>query len=462
MRISKILNPVNPSILKILVLLLLLIQSCSELPVGVSENQPPDTYLSLFPDSTISPQKTRIKITWWGDDPDGLVAGFRFSFDSTNWVFTTKNDSTFQLSISGNDSTFRFWVAAVDEKGLIDPTPASNRYPVFNSPPSVKFNEGTEIPDTTFTVASFSWTGTDPDGDNTIKYYSWALNDTSTWHKIPGTINLLTLRQDSGLTVNSNNILFLKAEDIAGTFSPVVRMPDTSKNWYVREPQGRILLIDDYPATILDNQQAHDFYENALDTITHSMLDIKVSDGANVPKITNPMFIETLKLFQCVIWYAGRGNAVNDNANFDLAQQSLPFYIAAGGKVLFTTGFPNNIESQGNIVDFAPVDSATEFQVTTMTAQVPTIVIDNSYPELQSGSPSPDRVRGIYPTLGSHVIYKLPYNPPYDTSKITICVKDFTNNPKIVFMSVPLHRMNETMTAPEFLRRVIYTDFSIR
>ena len=73
-----------------------------------------------------------------------------------------------------------------------------------------------------------------------------------------------------------------------------------------------------------------------------------------------------------------------------------------------------------------------------------------------------DRVRGIYPALGSHVIYKLPYNPPYDTSKITICVKDFTNNPKIVFMSVPLHRMNETMTASEFLRRVIYTDFNIR
>ena len=40
----------------------------------------------------------------------------------------------------------------------------------------------------------------------------------------------------------------------------------------------------------------------------------------------------------------------NDNANFDLAQQSLPFYLAAGGKVLFSTGFPDNIDAQGNII----------------------------------------------------------------------------------------------------------------
>ncbi len=446
----------------LILILTIFLYSCTEVPTGIVQNQPPNTFLSLFPDSNISPQKTRIKITWWGDDPDGLISGFQFSFDSTNWTYTNKNDSTFQLTISGNDSTFRFWVSAIDDKGLVDPTPATNKYPVINTPPSVLFNIGTEIADTTFTVASFSWTGTDPDGDNTIKYYHWALNDTSAWHKIPGTINLLTLRQDSGLVINSNNKFFLKAEDIAGSYSRVIKMPDSNKTWYVRQPIGRILILDDYPSSILDNQQAYNFYESALDTMLHSVLDIKVADGSNIPKIKNPMFTETLKLFQCVIWYAGRGNASTDNANFDLAQQTLPFYLAAGGKVFFTTGFPNTIEAQGNIVDFAPIDSVTNFQVTTMTSQVPTIVIDNLYPELQSGSPAPDRVRGVYPRIGSHVIYKLPFNPPYDTNKITICVKDFTNNPKIVFMSVPLHRMNETLTAPQFLRRVINTDFGIR
>ena len=436
-----------------------IIQSCTEVPEGVITNLPPETYLSLFPDSVISPQKTRIKISWWGDDPDGLVAGFYFSFDSTSWTFTPDNDSTFQLVIVGNDSTFRFWVYAIDDKGISDPTPATNLYPVFNSPPSVSFNQGTEIPDTTFPIASFAWTGTDPDGNNTIKYYHWALNDTNSWHRISGLTNLLTLRQDSGIAVNSNNVLYLKAEDIAGKFSPVVKMPDSNRTWYVREKIGNILLINDYYRTApTDVQQAITFYEGALDTQgfnQFSKLDIKVANGANIPKIINPMFIETLKLFQSVIWFANRGNASNDNANFELAQQSLPFYVATGGKVFFSTGFPNVIESQGLIINFAPVDSMTSYQVTNITLQTPTIVIDNNYPLLESGSPGPDRVRGIRNMPSAHLIYKLPFNPPYDTANITVCIKDASVNSKVLFMSVPLNRMNFNGNGTIFIRKIL-------
>ena len=461
-KIFKITNPVNPRILKILVLLLLAFQSCSELPTGVVQNQPPNTFLSLFPDSSISPQRTRIKITWWGDDPDGLITGYRFSFDSTNWIFTTRNDSTFQLTISGNDSTFHFWVAAVDDKGLIDPTPASNRYPVYNSPPSVTFNGGTEIPETTFTVASFSWTGTDPDGDNTIKYYHWALNDTSTWHRISGTTNLLTLRLDSGLVINANNKLYLKAEDIAGAFSPVIKMPDSNKTWFVRPVTGSVLLLNDYYRTTpTDVQQAQRFYDSALSIMAYSKLDIKVSNGANIPKIVNPMFIETLKLFSVVIWFGNRSNVAPDNTNFDLAQQSLPYFIAAGGKIFFSTGFPNSIISQGNIVSFAPVDSVMNFTFN-IAGPNETIVSDNAYPVLRVGGVSLDLTRGIHPRPGSHVIYKMPFNPPYDTNKIVVCLKDTDANPHVVFMSVPLNRMDGLQTATSFLRRVINTDFGIR
>lgn len=442
--------------------LAVLLHSCTELPTGVVENKPPNTFLSLFPDSSISPQKTRVKITWWGDDPDGLVTGFQFSFDSTNWTYTTKNDSTFQLTISGNDSTFHFWVAAIDDKGLVDPTPASNRYPVINSPPSVKFNAGTEIPDTTFTIASFSWTGTDPDGDNTIKYYHWALNDTSTWHRISGTTSAITLRQDSGLVVNSGNKLFLKAEDIAGTYSPIVEMPDSNETWFVRPVTGRVLLINDYfRTTPTDVQQAINFYESAMDTVAFSRLDIKTNGGANIPKIVNPMFIETLKLFPVVIWYGNRSNVTNDNTNFDLAQQSLPYYIASGGKIFFSTGFPNSIESQGTIINFAPVDSMTNFKFSNITTQVQTIVVDNNYPVLETGSPAPDLVRGIKYSQNAHLIYKLPFTPPYDTSFITICIKDQTTNPKAVFMSVPLNRMNNNGNGTVFLRKVLSMDFGL-
>lgn len=444
--------------------LILFFNSCSELPEGAITKQPPETYLSLFPDSIISPQKTRIKISWWGDDPDGLVQGYKFSFDSLNWTFTSNNDSTFLLVIVGNDSTFRFWVSAVDNEGYIDPTPATNLYPVYNSPPDVRFNTGTEIPDTTFPVASFAWTGTDPDGDNTIKYYHWALNDTTNWHRISGNVNLITLRQDSGIVPNANNIFYIKAEDIAGKFSAVRRMPDSSRTWFVRPKRGNILLINDYFRTApTDVSQALTFYRNVLDSAylnSYSYLDIKVANGSNIPKIINPMFIETLKLFQCVIWFANRGNSPNDNPNFELAQQSLPFYFAAGGKIFFSSGFPNTIDAQGNIVNFAPIDSVTFYQVTTMPLQTQ-ISWDTSYPVLESGSPGPERTRGIIFRLPGHAIYKIPFSTPYDTARMTVCIKDNVTNPKVIFMSVPLNRVNFNGNATLFLRRILGVDFGI-
>lgn len=459
----------NYSKLKYLLLSLfiaVLLQGCTDLPESVVTNLSPETYLSLFPDSIISPHITRIKITWWGDDPDGLVAGYRFSFDSTNWTYTTANDSNFQLIIAGNDSTFRFWVAAVDNKGNVDPTPATNLFPVFNSPPSVSFNAGTQIPDTTFTVATFAWTGTDPDGNNSISKYYWALNDTSTWNEVSGTTSTLTLRETNGILPNSNNKLYLKAKDIAGIYSNVVKMPDSNRTWFVRPKVGNILLINDYFRTApTDVNQAVTFYQNALDTIPyniHSNLDIKVNGGGNIPKIINPMFIETLKLFQCVIWFANRGFNTNDNANFDLAQQSLPYYMAAGGKVFFSTGFPDNITSQGSIVNFAPIDSLTAFQFGSIIAPEQVIVVNNSYPLLQvGGSIFPiDRARGIRYTSGTPLIYKFPVNPPYDTSRITICIKDFLVNPKVVFLSMPLNRLDGNGNGKYFLRKVLM-DFGV-
>lgn len=438
--------------------------SCTDVPDGVGVNTAPETYLSIFPDSIISPQLTRLKITWWGDDPDGLIVGYEVSFDSLNWSFTPNNDSTFQLIIVGNDSTFRFWARAIDDKGNIDPTPATNLFPVVNSEPQVSFNAGTEIPDTTFPVATFVWTGTDPDGDNTIKNYYWALNDTSTWNELPATTTTITLRQSDGILPGVNNRLYLKTKDIAGIFSNTVRMPDSNKTWFVKPKVGNILLLNDYTRGAGVNN-ATNFFRNALnDTLPfsqYSYLDIKTNSGGNIPKIINPMFIETLKLFQCVIWFANRGGGTNDNANFDLAQQSLPFYIVSGGKVFFSTGFPDNISSQGSIINFAPVDSLTNFVITNVDPGVETLVADNNYPKLQAGGQLPDRVRGIKYRFGTPIIYKLPYSTPYDTSKITVTIKDAASNPKVFFMSVPLNLMNGNGNAVYFLRRVLGVDFGI-
>ena len=191
---------------------IILIYSCTNPVTNPIADKPPVTHLTLYPDSIIAPGSTLKKISWWGDDTDGFVVGYYFSFDTlkpvNQWSFTTKNDSTFMLSMTGTDSTFRFYVAAVDDKGLIDPHPASNLYPVINSPPTMQFTTGTDIPDTIYPVATFSFIASDPDGNGSLKSFYWSLNDTLHYHSIPASVSLMTLTKDSGLTLNSNNALY--------------------------------------------------------------------------------------------------------------------------------------------------------------------------------------------------------------------------------------------------------------
>ncbi len=437
-------------------LLALMTLSCSDPVSNKIPNLPPDTFLSLFPDSVIAPGSTLKKIRWWGDDPDGLVAGFRISFDSVNWGYTTKNDSTFILSISGNDSTFRFFAASVDNQGLIDPTPATNLYPVINTPPEVTFDAGTEIPDSTYPVASFKWTGTDLDGDETIRYYQYSLNDTNNFRRVSSTVNVLTLTQDSGLAINSNNILYLRAEDNAGALSPIVRMPDTSRTWFVRPVTSRILMIRDIPS--IDIPSATQYFSNAFDTIHYDILDIKSNGGALIPKIVNPMFINTLKLYDIVFWIGGNASPANA-ANFDLAQQSLPFYVLTGKKLFFSSGFQGSgVSGQGSLINFAPVDSVTACSIPFYSQGNPNLtVIDNTYPVIGS-STAVFSVKGLYTTTGV-ILYKY-FQAAGCFDTITIAIKDSQTNPKNIYFDLPVYMLNrDPQNSKALFRRIFIEEF---
>ncbi len=81
--------------------LIFLISCSEEFPDQPQGNLPPETGMFLYPDSTVSQQPSRLRVHWWGDDPDGLVIGYYFMWEGidTKWTFTTKNDSTFSLPI---------------------------------------------------------------------------------------------------------------------------------------------------------------------------------------------------------------------------------------------------------------------------------------------------------------------------------------------------------------------------
>lgn len=216
-----------------------LASSCYEnLVDSPAGNKLPKTFISIFPDSTISQQQSSVRLHWWGDDPDGIVIGYFISIDGINWKFTTNNDSLISFPIQGNDTTYNFRVAAVDNNGngvydsklisgnidfgkepftdrnnngiwdsgepfidcgAIDNNPASLKLPLKNSPPVIKFlvdknNSTILIPDTTFPVASFGWTVTDLDGDATVTRIFLAVNDSSNKIELPGNTRFITLK----------------------------------------------------------------------------------------------------------------------------------------------------------------------------------------------------------------------------------------------------------------------------
>jgi len=99
-------------LLSFFISVLIVLLSCTEEgvnnPIG---NQPPETGLFLYPDSTIRQQPSRLNVHWWGDDPDGVISGFYFMWEGidSGWSFTTANDSIFALPIGSSDTSYLFF-----------------------------------------------------------------------------------------------------------------------------------------------------------------------------------------------------------------------------------------------------------------------------------------------------------------------------------------------------------------
>ncbi len=228
--------------------------SCSEdiadNPLG---NRTPKTFLWLFPDSTVGVGVSRQRLQWWGEDPDGIVVGYLFSYavfpntvttiptpDTLGYSWVTKNDTLISFPLDTLFRNYTVFVRAVDNSfagipsqsrvrfipspfwdkndngvfdagdeqlptlaAAVDPTGAVQTFPVRNTPPTISFarnpNDETvalKQPDTTYTVATFGWKGADNDGDNTLASYRIALNDTTNpanWLTIPIRDTVVTL-----------------------------------------------------------------------------------------------------------------------------------------------------------------------------------------------------------------------------------------------------------------------------
>jgi hypothetical protein len=481
----------------IVIVFLCLLGGCSEhFPNQPISNQPPDTYLTLMPDSTLRSTTSQQHVHWWGVDPDGFVKGYFISLDSLSWTFTTSNDSILGLKISTTDTTYKFFVAAVDNQGLKDPKPASLQYPIHNSPPVLSFIAQSDVPDTTFTVAAFQWNSFDLDGNESIVAYYYALDDTtnpSHWKSLTGHYSRVMLRKSDGLT-EGRHVFYLKARDVAGAYSQTIRMPiDTTKTWYVKDPEGKsdFLIIRDW---IWDDGAAS-YYGRTIDSVMGGRLstayiwDIKAgwsntTRGKYVPALINPTFTESIKLFKYILWYA------DNDPQLDIAQASLPAFEATGGKILFTTGFSENpVFDPRGFGDFAPIDSIENYcfsrnLIRNFNAIGDSIVVvDTTYPRLYrdygTSANGVSYLRGILPKANAHIIYQMGQSrltpqqggwSDRNTRPIIMGVQN-ADQPSIVFLAFSLNRFSGHESggkpfipnnASAFLRKVFYDEFGVR
>lgn len=496
-----------------------LLNSCYEELVNVpAENKPPDTSLFLFPDSNISQQPSRLKIHWWGDDPDGLVVGFYFTWDGVNWTFTTKNDSLFALQIGASDTSYDFKVAAIDDGGngiydskvfkngidfgpepfidknnngvydagekyfdigLIDPNPASLRFPIKNSAPIIFWNKLSVLPDSSYPAMTFGWEASDIDGDETIKKINIVLNDTANQAAIvslPGNVRRITVRTREfasaapkmdilidgsdanifskkleGLKFNDFNKIFIQAEDISGAKTRFLPLPDSTKKWYVKKPKGRLLIVNDYLAS--GNPRA--FYVNQFDSVNSGSIKGKydfwdIHLTTQKPPYQTITFLETVKLFDFIFWYS------DNNPSLNIASVATNKFIAAGGKIAFSF-WPGTTVEVSALQGFLPIDS-----VSTVLISYPNnsrIIADTTlpeYPNLQT-SAGIFLVRGYYPNpISAQPIYY----PHTGDPKGFLAFRD--RSKKLFFIGLPLHSANGGQRrVMNLLDKIFFQDFGL-
>jgi len=545
------------------------------------ENAPPKTFLWLFPDSALAHTVSRQQLRWWGEDADGFVIGYLFSFapritvlpnpDTLGYVYTTRTDTTILFPLTTSTETFLVVVRAVDNtfKGLpvgaivrLSPSPywdkngngindagdvglpellrsldrdgARQRFPIKNSPPSVGFLKDPadplktiQQPETTYTVASFSWVGSDPDGDQTLAAYRIALNgtDSAKWLNLPSNITMVTLlvpRSVSdgvtgaveaevhsgtfpnmrlqgrlpGLRLDATNVLYLQAQDVAGDYSPIVRLPEGNRIWYVRKPKSRLLVISDYQKS--DSVFVRIFYRQAFAQVAGGALagydELNIRSGAPiggkgvlVPPILNPAFVQTLKLYDYVFWYTDQFPSLS------VAQFPLFLYTATGGRVLYSTEFASTVaDPRGTLVDFAPLDSVSTIPLPNPNPSVPSLgdtrvpknfvlwpdssLSSNIYPTLVFDSLSVQSepianhtffLRPIYRRADARYIYRLQPDervPIRYTGRPYLAVVDDAK--RFVFLGLPLHSLNGTLRGGKgvsaFLSKVFVDEFGLR
>jgi hypothetical protein len=157
----------------------------------------------------------------------------------------------------------------------------------------------------------------------------------------------------------------------------------------------------------------------------------------------------------------------------DIAQSSIPAFKAAGGKILFVTGFPQYPADARGFGDFAPIDNIeSSYFKSILLAKDSLVSVDPAYPTLYRDA-NPviyTYPRGLLPKVSARVLYQMGKSPLWasrDTLPIIMGVKD-ADQPSIIMLAILLHRFSGNPGAgvpnnvPALLHKVYYDEFGVR
>lgn len=327
-------------------------------------NTPPETRISLDEINLSGENRLNsvVQLSWYGTDKDGYVKGYEVSSDNTNWTFTTSQDSTFRFDIPvGEDSVdIDLYVRAIDDANEVDPTPAYLRVPLKNTPPVASIDKSTQTTGTSIGVATYRWSASDADGDETITTAEIKFNNGS-WYTIPSNQNLLTFVIDpnvpsgqttaevyfansntpqgtsiDGLEAGGSNVLYVRTKDIANSYSDI----DTADAVTLILPTSDLLVVSGQSSTVANT------YKTALDNggITYDFLDYGSNGGELQPAYWSPTVHHILNQYDRLFIFSGPDVFQNQATGqtgplLALMGPAVQDFTNAGHKVLVTTAF---------------------------------------------------------------------------------------------------------------------------
>ena len=465
-------------------------------------NQPPSTFMTIAgidreEDFRLSSQ---ITISWWGNDPDGYIAGYEYAINDTSegaWTFTTKTDSTFILPITEGQTIddVLFKIRAIDNDGAKDPIGARLRYPIINSTPTVAFKTNEMPADTMFGIASFGWSIDDPDGLLNVRSTQIAINDTvNGWVDVPfdqtnegqifislavdnsslgaATAQLFLGRSYSSAITGSGDFIFVEGIEVGATNTAYIRTIDAAgavsqmdqTQWFVKQQTSKVLLLNDIgKSSSISDMNWHLSYLNELgiepdlwliNTGQPALGTIELSD--QFPKVVDPTLKKTLASWDHIYW-------ISDDVDRNIvhALDITSEFFSRGG-TMFATIPMKEVSQEDVIFNFLPVDSIGYFPSggieTGFVVNRGTEIVspsDESAPTLQLDG----RVVGwlpIKPISGSTLLYEADYRATTLLGFITdytlmegVSVQSPEQN--LIYFGMDLTKLNGNNNMREFL-----------